>query len=69
MVFKLQKLPKSSLGIQLAKSKMLQAVRDAILTGLVFYSISILVGYLIPDPVYTHTHTHLYMIFKQIVCR
>ena len=33
-----------------------------------FYGISTLVGYLMPNPVYTYTYA-LYMICKQIVCR
>ena len=33
----------------------------------VFYGILTIVGYLKPDPAYTYTH--IYLIFKRIVCR
>ena len=29
-----------------------------------FYGISIIVGYLMPNPFYTHTHTHIYIYIK-----
>ena len=39
------------------------------------YGISTRVGYLMPNPIYTHTHTHtyvyiyIYIIYKRIVCQ